>query len=354
MKLIQRLYLKDFFTLFCLILIGMTILFSIIDLIDRIDSFIPGEAFAGNLVRYALYSMPRFLTYLLPMSILVCSFFIFSQAMRRHELTSVKAAGGKLKKLFSPFLIVGLFLTVFAFFNGEFIVPEFSKRAIELKNMLKGKRKKVTFFQGSLWLKGKDGSPVKIGIYNVTNKTARDIDIFHLGEDFLSERIRAESGHWNGKTWVLENVSRYHSGSGEIERMKTLSYPYLEPPDLFDDMIKKTDEMGIYELYRYTDKLSKAGLSNTKLIVDLHKKASLYLINFFMIMLGMSLSTRARIGGGLFSAGLALLISLVYWFAYTFTLSMGYAGILPPLVAAWMVPALFGFFSVSLFVKMPE
>ena len=71
-------------------------------------------------------------------------------------------------------------------------------------------------------------------------------------------------------------------------------------------------------------------------------------------MLGIALSSRSKKGGGLFTAGLGLLISLIYWLGYTFSLSIGYAGIIPPVLAAWSIPFIFGTLAVYLFMKTPE
>ena len=100
--------------------------------------------------------------------------------------------------------------------------------------------------------------------------------------------------------------------------------------------------------------MKKSGFRNTKLIVDLHSKISYPLINLFMILLGISLSINRKIGGGLFAAGLGLLISTVYWFTYTLMLSMGYAGVVSPIIAAWIVPIIFGIAAIYLFRKIPE
>jgi lipopolysaccharide export system permease protein len=86
----------------------------------------------------------------------------------------------------------------------------------------------------------------------------------------------------------------------------------------------------------------------------MNKKVSYPFINFFMMLFGISLSMRSRIGGGLFAAGLGLLISALYWFAYTMMLSLGYAGVVPPVVAAWLVPLVFGVVTVYLFRKIQE
>jgi lipopolysaccharide export system permease protein len=354
MKIIQRLYLKDFLKLLAMLVLGLSTIFSLLDLSGKLDSFIPGKPSAGSLVLYAVYNMPGFLIYLLPMSVLICSLFTFSQASRRKEIVAIKTAGGQLRSLFTPFVAAGVCLSIFAFLMGEMVLPDFSKRSVELRNALSGKAKKISFTEGSLWLKDKKGSPVKIDLYVVDRKIAEGIGIFVMGQDFLKEEIMAQTAHWNGSTWILENVKKYDMQTGRMEQVRTMQYADLGSPNLFSENIDKPEEMGIAELYRYMQRLKKAGFRNTKLAVDVNSKISFPLINFFMILLGISLSLRINLGGGLFSAGLGLLLSLCYWFGFTLSLSLGYAGILPPVLAAWTVPVVFGSAAVYLFAKMPE
>jgi len=353
-KIIQRLYLKDFLKLLMLITFGLSLIFSLIDLIGKIDDFLSTMSSVWSIALYALYNMPRFLLYLLPMSVLVCSLFTFSQAFRRHEIAAIKAAGGRLKTLFYPFIATGVLLSIFAFVMNEVIVPDFSTRASELKSSLKGHKKRSAFSDGAIWLKSKDGSPVKIGLYIPEKKTGKDVSVFITGGEFLKEMLIAEEAFWNGAVWILTNVRAYDIETGEMKKIRSMEYAGLEPPGLFDEELKTTDEMGIYELYRYIERLKKAGFSNLKLTVDLNSKISFPLINIFMMLLGIALSSRAKRGGGLVTAGLGLLISLFYWLGFTFSLSIGYAGIIPPVLAAWAFPALFGAFALYLFLETPE
>jgi lipopolysaccharide export LptBFGC system permease protein LptF len=73
-----------------------------------------------------------------------------------------------------------------------------------------------------------------------------------------------------------------------------------------------------------------------------------------MLTLGVALSVMGRIGGGIFAAGLGILISFIYWLLYTLMLSMGYTRVLPPVVATWIVPVLFGIVAIFLFRRIPE
>jgi lipopolysaccharide export system permease protein len=354
MKIIQRLYLKDFLRLLLLITFGLSFIFSLIDLSGKIDSFIGSKASLWALSLYALFKMPRFLIYLLPMSVLICSLFTFSQAFRRHEIAAIRAAGGRLKTLFYPFVATGILLSIFAFVTSESIVPVFSKKAYELQTRLEGKEKKSAFSDGAIWLKSKDGSPVKIDLYIAEKKIVSGVSIFISGKDFLKEQIIAQEAFWDGTSWILTNVTKYNFETGETEKISSMRYPELESPDMFAEELKTPDEMGISELFRYIQRLKNAGFSNVKLIVDLNSKISFPLINIFMMMLGIALSSRGKKGGGLVTAGLGLLISLIYWLGYTFSLTIGYAGIIPPVLAAWIIPFLFGVLAVYLFLKTPE
>jgi lipopolysaccharide export LptBFGC system permease protein LptF len=73
-----------------------------------------------------------------------------------------------------------------------------------------------------------------------------------------------------------------------------------------------------------------------------------------MMVLGLALSGMSRTGGGLFASGVGISLSVVYWLLYTFMLSMGYARVIHPVLAPWIVPVLFGMIAAYLFRRIPE
>ena len=60
-----------------------------------------------------------------------------------------------------------------------------------------------------------------------------------------------------------------------------------------------------------------------------------------------------RAGGGLATTAIGIFISLIYWVSHAMSLSMGYAGILPPIIA-WFVPLVFAVIAVKFFRKIHE
>lgn len=361
MLTLQKYYLKEFFKLLSLIGTGLALVFSVLDLIDKVDEFMPYRPSLKSLLLYTSYNFPKYLLYLLPAAMLICSLFVFSQASRNKEFVAIKATGGRLKTLFYPFIMSGIVVSVIAFIMGEIVVPDFSRRSIELRNILRKEDRKITFKEGTLWLRATDGSPVRIELYIPERKIAKGVSIFISENEYLKERIEAERARWiksesqsSKGIWRLKKVTIYDIRSKKVHNLSELDFPYLESPDFFSEGIKKPEEMGIGELYRYTKRLKKAGFRNEKLIVDLNKKVSFPLVNLFMVLLGISLSLRSKVGGGLFAAGLGLLISSIYWVTYTLMLSMGYAGVLPPVIAPWLTPIIFGMITLYLYIKIEE
>ncbi|MEW6067948.1 MAG: LptF/LptG family permease [Nitrospirota bacterium] len=367
MKRLQKLYIKEFFVALIITGFGLSIIFSLINLIDKLDDFIKGNPPVGDLFLYAALNIPKNLLYLLPIATLICSLFVFTNAIKKNEIVIIKAAGGRIKRLIMPFILTGFILSIFAFVLSEIIMPLTLEQAERLKATLSSPKEqgvsmtlksqssyRPSLIEGTLWLKDKKGSVVRLGLYSYEGLYADDIRIFIFDKRGLSEHLIAEKAFWDGKTWVLANAKRYILKNGIITQIEELPYPNLESPNYFKERLKKTEEMRIGELYRYIKKLNRSGYRNPKLVVDFNSRLSYPLINLFMLILGISLPLRSGITKGIVVSGIGLVAVLVYWGGYVLSLSLGNAGIIPPSLAPWSMPALFGIISVVLFKKIPE
>lgn len=373
MLIIQRLYLKEFISVLATLAIGLSFIFGIIGLIDKIDNFITYSPTLSLLFMYFLYSTPRYLLYLLPMAILLSALFIFSMAIKRKEIVVIKAAAGKMKGLFSPFMFVGVLLVLFGFILGEIIVPLSSKKNVDITDKITRKQKSSTFKEGVLYLKGREGDVIRIGLYVPEGNISKEISIYKIARDGIEERIDAEEALWVDGQWRLKGVKVLNFRDGSITSLKERSYNGISSLDVFGSERLKIEEMNIVELIRYYQRLKEAGFKNTKLLVDINSRLSYPLVSLFMLLLGMSLSLNhdfsesrlfkiltppkvkeSNIGGGIIAGGLGLLISVIYWFGYSFFLSLGYAGAIPPIVAPWLMPIFFGALSFYLYSLIPE
>jgi lipopolysaccharide export LptBFGC system permease protein LptF len=208
---------------------------------------------------------------------------------------------------------------------------------------------------GKVWMRAKDGSVVKADLYIEEDDSFRGMSIFRIGHEGLQEIMRADEARYHGRenTWVLKDVKRYDAKTGGVTTVRDVEFPLLSSPDVFREDSKKPYEMGFVELRKYLGRLEDAGFRNLKLKVEMNSKISYPLVSLFMVMLGISFAARKSMGG-LIATAVGLLVSLLYWLVYTMALSLGYAGIVHPILSAWAVPICFGAVSAWLFRNIPE
>lgn len=372
MLIIQKLYIKDFFRVLATLAIGISVIFSIIGLIDRVEDFMPFNPSVFLLIKYTLLNIPRYLHYLLPMATLLSSLFIFSQAVNRKEIIVIKASAGKMKTILMPFVGIGIILIILGFILGEVIVPVTAKKARAIKNQITNKGGNVTFKEGTLYMRAKDGSIVRIALYLPDKNISRNITIFKFESGELKQRTDAETAEWKSNAWELKDVTLSDIAEGRSTKLPSLLYNGIESPKIFQEDMWNVEEMTIMELVKYQNRLKEAGFKNIKLIVDISSRLSYHFINLFLLLLGMSLSlggdvvqkislalsrqkTKDSAGGsGIVAAGLGLLISMAYWLGYSFLLTLGYTDSIPPVIAPWIIPSLFAMGSVYLYSQIPE
>ncbi len=371
--IIQRLYIKEFLSVLALVAIGLSLIFGLVGLIEKIDNFLPYNPSPSLLMQYFIFSIPRYLHYLLPMAILLSSLFVFSMAVKRKEILAIKASAGKMKKILFPFMIIGLLLIFFGFVLGEIIVPLSAKKSKHITNTIIKKKKEVVFKEGALYIKGKDGSIVRVGLYVQEHNIFKDVSIYKIDESGIVEKIEADSALWKEGQWWLNNVRAYDFRKGIARHSEEMTYDGITSLEVFKTETAKIEEMTIGELIRYNRRLKEAGFKNERLLVDINSRLSFSFINLFMLLLGIALSLthdfsehklfrllsiekvkEGIIGGGIIAAGLGLFISLIYWFGYSFFLSLGYAGTMSPIIAPWIIPIIFGCVSVYLYNQIPE
>ena len=347
MKLLKRLYLREFLSAFAVVALGLSVMLSFFDLINAVDK-LRAKGTAG-LLSYAALVLPQYIVYTMPMAVLFAALFTVGHAVRNKETIAVMTAGGRMRALFMPLAAAGVLLTLASFGLSQFAAPAAMRRAKAMTG-----QQGVTFFnEGTIWVRADDGSLVRFSLYSKELGSAKKVDIFQFKNGMLSGRIEAEGAKYTAGRWVLKNVMVYdflHPKAASAARMEL---PDLIRPEFLDRQVLTADEMGITELYRYSKRLKEAGIRSIKLDVDMNSRLAYPIVNFFMVLFAIAISLRRGLGG-LAAASFGMAVSLFYWLVYTFGLSLGYSGLLPPFAAAWAIPLSFAAFSLWLFTKIRD
>ncbi len=344
MKILLRYFLREFLKFFFIILLGLTAILLVAEFFDKVDEFYAKKPPTYLVVEYLLLQCPRFLLFASPASSLLSILLIIGIAGKWREIVAIQASGGNIKRLFSYFLVVGVIISLLALILGETLVPIATREAVRIRNVkILQKPLRITHREGALWIKGLDGSLIRIKDFVAEDDTALKVSIFSFIPSFeLIKRIEAESAKWIDGRWELKDATVFDFNHKTVAGHKSIASDAIEEPKIFKDEMRKPEEMNFFELYAYHKRLERAGFKNPRYIMELYGKLAYPMVNFVMVLFGVALALQSRLGGGMRAVGLGLLVSLFYWLIYSVSISMGNTGNLPPWFAPWVGPLLFG------------
>lgn len=319
----------------------------IIDVIEKIDTFLDHDAAFADVSLYYIYNTPYVAVLTLPAATLIATIFTVGQAERYNELTAMKACGISLYRIFMPLFVAGSLVSTFAFLFGEFVVP----RSNVLRDELYDSRivKRAVAEQGvkrAVHYKGDRGTIYSIDQYDIGAKRMKGIVIHRKeGEGNLTSRMDAEEAAWDDHHWIfLNGYLRYFRESKDdfMLRFDSLVTMHMgERPADFEEKQRSPHEMGYAELGRYIERMERSGKGTQKDRVQKSFKISFPVANLIIVLFGASLASSTKAGGAAVGLGLSLFIFILFWGLIHMGKALGENGILPPDLSAWLPNAIF-------------
>jgi len=356
MTTFRKYFIKEFLKFFVIILICFTAISNVVEFLRLIDDFYDQRAPVYLIFEYLLLQSPRVILYALPFASLFSILITIGIASKWRETIVIKASGGSTKKLFSSFLLLGLTITLSALILGETLVPAATRAATYTKKVkILKKSPKIIYRKEFLWMRGLDGSLVRIEGFVENENRILKTSIFNFNDSFgFEKRIEANEAVWDDGIWKLNDVTVFDFKDNSTIKYESLITTALEEPNIFREEIKRPKEMNFMELYSYYSRLEKAGFKNLKYTVRLYEKLAYPSINFVMILFGVALALNSSLGGGIKAAGLGVIVSVFYWLLYSFSISLGNTGFFKPWLAPWISPAVFCIAGSILYMRIKE
>ncbi|WDP89422.1 MAG: LPS export ABC transporter permease LptG [Desulfobacter sp.] len=341
MKCLHRYWLKEFFKFFIIIQVMILVLFVFIDYLSRMDNFFNSGIGLGRGLWYVLLKLPFMFVQLTPASLLLAVIASFGIMNRNMELTALKSSGISVYFLVKPALLAGTLLAGVMILMGETLIPISMAKANYIRYQEMSGRAQMSQGRNDIWIKS-GSTLVHINFYDPVQQTAEGITCTTMGEGFRIEaRIDAKKGYYDNGEWVFQGVTRQMYNPADTDYMvstlpeirRTLD---IKPEDL-GRVAQKSDEMSFSELRSYVKKVTAEGYDATTYKVDMNGKLAFPFICVIMALTGAATGMRSFVKTNLpVAIALGVVICFLYWFVYGFCMSLGYAKILPPLVAAWV------------------
>jgi lipopolysaccharide export system permease protein len=228
---------------------------------------------------------------------------------------------------------------------------------IEREYMKRRSRVKAHKELRNVFLQKNEQTHISIGRYKVETATGRSIAAISLNEGIVNQRIDARGIKWldSLNVWNVTDFSiREFNESGAVKNIiisksDTLLGLNFTPEDITQQS-KTPDEMNFADLTKRIEQLKENGVDTTKWEVDRQFKVSFAFTNLIVVLFGLPLVVMKSKGGLSFGAGMGIFVIFIYYAFIKFGMSMGYNGVMSPMVAAWMGNVLFSVGGILLLI----
>lgn len=359
MKIVDRYVIKGFLgpLVWCLFL--FIIMAVIIDIFSFIDDIVKYHIPFTSIAAFYVYYCPTIFVQVMPMAVLLSTLYLLSNLNKHNEITALKSSGISLWRILAPMLIIGFLISVVVFVVNDRVIPVSSQVAnmIRQEELEKEKRKDQPgkSIIENVAIYGSGNRIIFARTYDVQKKTLGDVIIHeHDSSEKLISKITAQKGVWVGHGWRFFNVIMYrvdNAGTilGEPLFYKEKIIQLREKPKDFANREWRAEYMSYGQLNRYIRNFKTAGVKFIRgLLVDLHYKISFAFISLIIILVGAPFALITTRGGVLIGIGMSIGIGLLYYAFIAISLAFGKAGLLPPILAAWLGNIVFAIIGIRL------
>lgn len=346
MLIINAYLTREIWKFFCLLLAVVLGVYLIVDFFQKLDDFFEAGLPISRALAYFALKIPFIVAQVLPVCILLAVMIVFGLMNKNNEVTALRSSGVSVYLLLRPVLAIGALASLALFFFSEVAVPLSMNLANKIWLEEVEKKGAAATQQQNIWFKG-SREIIHVSYFDRVKKTAFGLTVNVFDGDFrLVRRIDARQATFRDGHWQLSQVleQRLDEATGgfqaEFSPEQTVRIDLL-PADL-SRVAKKAEEMSFMELLAYIQEIRAEGYNPTDYRVDLHAKLAFPFTCLVLVISGTGIALRSQRREGLAaSVAYGIGMAFFYWMVYSLLIALGYADVMPPLIAAWATNLVF-------------
>lgn len=333
-------------------LIGaLTALLLLVSVADIINGFLQGKDAARVLLEWSL-KMPDLSGKILPVTCLLATLFALNRLKTHNELIATLAAG---YSTFRANIMIGICASTMVFLqfaNLGFLEPYANK--VKRQEITKSQRSEGKYLTrsavdgGQFWFKSKDYFATFLS-FDKQAKSLMKIRFYHFSaEGFATKIVTAEKAVFkDGHTWTLQRGneisdlqgSRFPRSENFVEKDVQLQ----ETPRDFSEFEADLTTLPWFSLKDFITKIAPTGINTAEYQVLLHQKLALSFVCLVFALIPMGGLYRPNRRNDSFgkNVAFALILTVVFWLLFSWSLTFGVNGKMPAWLAAYAVPGLF-------------
>lgn len=359
---IRKLILKEWLTFF---LGSVFILVMVLSLGHILTGLLKATNEFKSILIDLVLELPTFLIRIFPVSCLVASLFSINKLKSRNELTAIFASGFSRRQFVLSIGTIGAFIGLILFFINGYLVPYTKHQQTLLSDSHPAIAKKAkassvsinALKSGKIWFKGQDYF-FSYSSFDGNNNTIFDLNLYYYDKNFkLAEQVTANSAKYvEGNSWLLKKGLH-------VTNLENKTFP--EPSEFHDKVfqLKETisdfkkinadiSTLNIWRLYDYIQVLRTNGINDSEYYVTfLDKFSSAFTCLILAILASVALFNPNRRNSS-FGSNIAFVLSFtfIYWFIYSYFMTLGQTSKIPAIAATFGVPSVFVAYLVFYFI----
>ncbi|HEX9610630.1 MAG TPA: LptF/LptG family permease [Gemmatimonadales bacterium] len=355
MRTLDRYLLREWLRVLFVTLLGFPVLVIVIDLTDKLDTYMGRGIGRGTVALSYVYDLPEKMFMVLPVAVLFATVFTVGALGRHSELTAAKASGISFHRLVLPLFLAAGGAFVLGLALGE-LAPVAATRRLEL---LGERAIRATTSRYNFVYRADRGWVYAIRSLNLDTREMREVILERegTGADYPTIVLAAQRAAYDDTTrhWRLHRGAlRYLAGPSQeyafqFDSLETRAIGE-RPVDLLAEP-KAPDEMRYAELGRYIDALARSGSDAKKLRVERALKIAIPFICLLIALFGAPLAISTPRSGPAWGVAVSLATTFTVLLMFQLSKAVGAGGVLPPLLAAWLPNILVGVAAVYLLRK---
>lgn len=318
----------------------------IVDLWERIDTYLDHHATALEVARFHAASVPYTVMVSLPISILLGVIFSLGRFARRNEIVALQSAGVSLTRFLRPLFLLALLSSGLSLAFNELAVPRANRWRERVYDVeIQGQSPRAPGRIPQVSYLGAGGRLFQMREYDAPEQAMRDAMLLQFDGVRLASRVDAREVRWTGGSWLFLHGYRrvFPPDGGEtVVSFDSLRVPGIaERPEDFRKEEDDPDLMSMSELRRFAARTRASGADPRRYLVEVGSRTAIPFANFIVVLLGAPLAALHSRGGAARGFGLGLGVAFLYYGTLRLSQTLANHTGLSPYVGPWLANGVF-------------
>ena len=352
MTILHKMLVKLMIPVFINSLLFFVLILEMVDLFGNIWRYLNNDVPVLSILHVMLLYLPKCISYSLPIAILFAISFTLGNLYSNNELIAILGSGVPLIDFVRPLIVIGLVVSIGAFFFEENVVIDSYIKKNDMTQMLWNQKQSLSNSNVIVYDTSKR-IIYQADYYNDNSKTLSGVTVLFYSEDYgFEKRFEARYARWQDDSWHFFDTRIFSFGEKYMEEEKSAEITddrLVEMPSTFRKNVFDVEQMHLSDAKILIENLKRSGLEYREALTEYYKRFSFALTPFIVSIISCAIGSRFKKNIMLMSLLISLSISVLYYVLQMVLVVFSNTGAVPPVFGAWGPLVVFIVIGIGLF-----